>query len=854
MFDLDLNNSQYDLHEELGVFDCKYRETVNLEDLKPKKNDLSVIQLNIRGLLNKQNQLKNLVKDTEADVTLLCETWLTQKKESQINITTHKLITKHRSDRIGGDVGILVHKDLRSRARPDLQINTEILEHVVVELKTDKRNILLVSGYRPPNTNIKKFLVEYKNLIKHLNKEKNHEIVIGIDHNMDLLKTHLHPQTNEFLEINLKRNLLPTISKPTRITTKSTTLIDNIFLSTRLQNNMEPNIIINDMSDHLPCLVVIKNQRKCMKESKIITFRPLTDTNLDKINAELANMNWDKELISDTVEEDFNKFHNKLCAIIDTYAPEKKRTISAKKAVQDPWITKGILTSLNKQKKLYSQMLEIKTETSRNKYKTYRNKLKCIIRRSRIKYLHDRCTEFRQDSKRLWQLVNKLIGKENNKTHVIESIRSGNILKYDPYSITNTFCEFFATVGKKYAENFKTTAEETLINLDKIERSSKTLFLHPCTQNEVETLIKNLPYKTSSGHDNISNVLLKKLSNNIKYPLSIIFNKSMSQGKFPEAMKLADVSPLYKSKDEKECTNYRPISLLLTISKLLEKIMYKRTYNFLEETGQLYNSQYGFRTGHSCENAVSELLAEIIKGKQEGLYTVSMFLDLSKAFDTLEHEVLLKKLERYGIRGTSNNWFRDYLTNRKIRTKCTVASTGKTEYSEYKAINFGTPQGSCLGPLIFIIFTNDLHKQLQHCNSILFADDTTLYKSHRNLKYLNWCIEDYMKTIVKWFQVNKLTLNIDKTVCLLFQKQGHSDEIQIKVDKITIKNTHETKFLGIWLDEHLNWTTHIQKLILKLTRNTNLLKFNQNLMPTHTKKLVYHSHIASHLHYGLLLW
>ena len=271
--------------------------------------------------------------------------------------------------------------------------------------------------------------------------------------------------------------------------------------------------------------------------------------------------------------------------------------------------------------------------------------------------------------------------------------------------------------------------------------------------------------------------------------------------------------------------------------------MYKRTYNFLEQTGQLYNSQYGFRTGHSCENAVSELLGEIIKGNQEGLYTVSMFLDLSKAFDTLEHEVLFKKLERYGIRGTSNNWFRDYLNNRKIRTKCTVASTGKTEYSEYKAINFGTPQGSCLGPLIFIILTNDLHRQLQHCNSILFADDTTVYKSHRNLKYLSWCVEDDIKTIVKWFQANKLTLNIDKTVCLLFQKQGHSEEIHITVDNITIHNTHETKFLGIWLDEHLSWTTHKQKLILKLTRNTNLLKYNQNLMPTHSKKLVYHSHI-----------
>ena len=140
-------------------------------------------------------------------------------------------------------------------------------------------------------------------------------------------------------------------------------------------------------------------------------------------------------------------------------------------------------------------MLDLKTDTSTNKYKAYRNKLKGIVRKSRITYLHHKCAEFRQDSKRLWQLVNTLIGKETNKTHVIESIRSGSLLKYDPYSITNAFCEFFATVGEKYAEKFKTKGDETTTYLDKIERNDKTLFLHPCTQNEVETLIQNLPHK-----------------------------------------------------------------------------------------------------------------------------------------------------------------------------------------------------------------------------------------------------------------------------------------------------------------------------------------------------------------------
>ena len=199
--------------------------------------------------------------------------------------------------------------------------------------------------------------------------------------------------------------------------------------------------------------------------------------------------------------------------------------------------------------------------------------------------------------------------------------------------------------------------------------------------------------------------------------------------------------------------------------------MYKRVYQFLEKTGQIFPSQYGFRSSHSCETAVSELLSTIIKGKEQGLYTVSLFLDLSKAFDSLEHEMMLRKLESYGIRGNMLQWFRSYLSDRQIRTKCYISSSGQLEYSEYKPINFGTPQGSCLGLLLFLIFTNDLNKHLHHCSSILFADDTTLYKTHRNLVYLQWCVQDDMNRLMEYLRINKLTLNLNKTVCVLFQKK-----------------------------------------------------------------------------------
>ena len=380
------------------------------------------------------------------------------------------------------------------------------------------------------------------------------------------------------------------------------------------------------------------------------------------------------------------------------------------------------------------------------------------------------------------------------------------------------------------------------------------MYMHPTDEEEISSLIKLLPSKTSSGFDDISNTLLKAIRPSLLKPLCIIYNQSLCSGVFPALMKRADVTPLYKSKLENEANNYRPISLLLTISKILEKIVYKRTYSYLEKTDQIYKSQYGFRSQHSCENAVSELTSEIIKGFQEGLYTAALFLDLSKAFDTLEHSVLLKKLEKYGIRGICLSWFESYLSDREIRVKCQVASSGRIEYSDYQTVNFGTPQGSCLGPLIFLLFTNDLYLHLNHSASILFADDTTLYKTHRNLNYLRWSLQEDMNTLIDWFRANKLTLNIDKTICILFQPNGSKKEFDIDLDGIKIKSSKTTRFLGMLLDDHLNWDAHTGSLFTKLKRNTNLLKHGQKFMSIDCKRMVYFAHIQSHLTYGLLLW
>ena len=405
-----------------------------------------------------------------------------------------------------------------------------------------------------------------------------------------------------------------------------------------------------------------------------------------------------------------------------------------------------------------------------------------------------------QNTSKLWKMVNTIISKQNEKSNMIEYLKVGNVETYNAKEITRQFGKYFSTVGENYAQQIPEPKRPKQWYIQKIPMNLSTIFLAPTNQIEIENLITSLPNKPSSGHDQITNTLLKKLAPNISQPLAIIFNKSLMEGVFPSAMKLADVVPLYKSKEKCYTTNYRPISLLLTTSKLLEKIMYKRVYKFLTDNEQLYQSQYGFRTNHSCENAICELIGNIVKSQELKHYTIGLFLDLSKAFDTLDHNILLQKLDRYGIRGISQKWFKDYLIDRKMRCKCSIESSNKLEYSEYFTTNYGTPQGSCLGPLLFIIFTNDIHLNIEYSSTILFADDTTLYNSHRNLDYLNWTLQQDIMNIMDWFKANKLILNLNKTVCLIFHPTGKPISIELDLGEVKINSVEIVKFLGMWID------------------------------------------------------
>ena len=836
---------------------CDYVEVDNCTEITQSPRDLSVLEINVRGLVNKQDELlkffRSITQMGRVDVVILVETWLTKESESRVKIPGYNYYGLPRSHKKGGGVGFLIRNELSYKKREDLHLCTASMENCFIELQGVKRNIIVGALYRAPDQNVADFIKDYDTICKSLSKEKGKDSIFGLDHNLDFLKHHLHKRTQDFIECVLENAYFPCITRPTRITNCSATLLDNILLSSSLIGKQHSCVIINDLSDHLPCLSILRN---CMVTSNIEYVghkRNLNDKNIRLIKAELAMVNWDSLLGEKCTDKIMVNFHDKFTAILDNIAPERPARASTGQVIGLSWMTPGIIRSSKKQLKLYKIALTSKNIDDMSTYKSYRNVLNRLKRHCKLRHYTKKCIEFKHDSRRLWSMINNVIGKTNDKMCVIEKLTVDNLEITNSEIIVNKLASHFAGIGKLYASKINKSEKDIAQYLSNISKSSKSLYLSPVTELEIEKIITKLPNKSSSGWDGISNQLLKKLKNELVYPIYVLVNQSMSEGKFPDLMKLANVTPLYKSGKRCLSTNYRPISLLPVISKVIEKAMYARTYNFLQQTNQIYQSQYGFRKRHSCENAAQELLSTVLKGQERKKYTAALFLDLSKAFDTLKHSILLEKLEIYGVRGVALDWYKSYLSSRMLRVNCTAGTPPFTNTSDPYSIEFGVPQGSCLGPLLFLVYCNDLPKTLDFCNSILFADDTTLYKTHENLVYLKWCLEEELRGLMDWFKANKLTLNLNKSVCMLFGEKSVGD-FGVEIDDIKIPTVKHTKFLGLWIDDKLKWDQHVNKMILKIKRNVHLLRTGKNLLNVHAKKLVYFAHIQSHITYCLTVW
>ena len=419
-----------------------------------------------------------------------------------------------------------------------------------------------------------------------------------------------------------------------------------------------------------------------------------------------------------------------------------------------------------------------------------------------------------------------MVLNKKSKTTQVATLEVDGSLISDNDSIAECMNNFFCSIGNNLSGEIPETANPLLENEYTVNSQNLRFELKAINMCQLEKIFNTFKKSKGSGADGIANYFLKIGLPAVIESLCDIFNLSIATGIFPDSWKIARVAPIFKSGQTNDRSNYRPISVLPFVSRVFEKLIYNQLYDYLDRNKLLFSKQSGFKSLHSVVTCLLKCTNDWYLDIDKGQYTVMIFVDLKKAFDTVNHEILLKKLEKYGVIGSENAWFASYLCNR--RQFCRVNGVS----SRLDDINCGVPQGSCLGPLLFMIYINDLPFSLQCCQVTMYADDTTLSHSSKNITDLNENLNRDLCNLKQWLQGNKLSLNLIKTQAMVVGSRPNLKKISDKkvqpptfvIDDSQIDIVEKVKYLGVQLDQHLVWDEHARYVCTKVSRALGFLK------------------------------